>query len=85
MDQHEIVYLAEKVRLAFAQDDRTHLLCLTVAVRQDRLYVSGVVDSAERRDVAEQVAREVVNGLVYVINEIQVEQYFAPTTSEPLE
>ena len=51
-------YLVERVRTALAEDPRVGELGIDVVVDGARLVLTGVVGTAERRAVAEQVVRE---------------------------
>jgi osmotically-inducible protein OsmY len=53
-------YVIEKVRHALAHDPRTNELDLTVSVSGEKIFITGTVPTAERRDSIGVVAREVL-------------------------
>jgi len=56
-------YVIQRVREALAHDPRVGELELGVDVRGDRLFVTGSVQTEERRAAVEQVAREAAPGM----------------------
>ena len=53
-------YLVQRVRDALAGDPRIGELHIDVTIRGDRVFLTGAVPSAERRDVIADLVREVL-------------------------
>ena len=64
-------YVVQRVREAFAHHPRVGELELGVDVRGTRLFVTGTVQTEERREAVGDVAREVAPDME-VINQVQV-------------
>jgi hypothetical protein len=56
-------YFLAWVRECLARDERVAELDLTLDLRAGRLYITGNVSSAERRDAVSQCVRELAHGL----------------------
>jgi hypothetical protein len=76
------VYVVEALRNALARDPRVHELGLTVRLVAGKLFLAGVVASAERRDSIGVVVRELLPDFD-VQNELSVEP-MSPPESETL-
>ena len=76
-------YVVERVRNALAHDERVAELDVHVRVLGPRVFLQGNVATAERRDAATEVAREVVPDRE-VLNEMTVVGYAAPADEEHL-
>jgi osmotically-inducible protein OsmY len=68
------LYLAQQIEERIACDERTAELGVRVTVRGERVYLSGTVACAERKDVVGAVAAEAARaGGRTVVNEIVVD------------
>jgi osmotically-inducible protein OsmY len=79
-----VKYVVAHVREALAEDERTNLLDVQVRVEAGKLYLFGQVVSRERREAAEQVAREIAPPDMPLVNELWVETYLEPSEPELL-
>jgi osmotically-inducible protein OsmY len=72
-------YLAEELRAALASDARTHELGISVSVvsARRRVFLSGVVATAERRERVERIARELLPDFE-VLNDVSVQGMAQP-------
>ena len=70
-DEGPIAYLAERVRIALATDQRTGVLGLVVAPAAGRICIRGAVPSHECHDAVARVAEEIAEH-VAVLNETTV-------------
>ena len=77
-------YLAERIRTAIAQDDRVNELGIAVAIVGDRVFVTGTVLTAERRDGIASVIAEQVPALE-LHNDVAVQQVGSHPTPETIE
>lgn len=78
------VYLAGHIQGALATDERTHMLDVVVKVSGTCVFLSGNVSCCSRREVAEQVVRELVPEGTKIVNGLCVESYNEPAAPEPL-
>lgn len=78
------VYLAAHIQSALATDERTHMLDVRLEVHGNSVFLSGNVSCVERRQLAEQVARELVPEGTKIVNGLCVESYNEPAAPEPL-
>ena len=76
-------YLAQRVQDALAADERVSELGLTVSVSENRLLVTGVVATEERRRAVGEVVARAAPGLE-VHNGVEVEELRAPDHVENL-
>ena len=83
MDSEPKQYVIERVRDALAHDARVAERDVHVRVLGPRLYLQGSVTTAERRDAATQVAREVAPDH-QVVNDLSVVGYTEPSEEERL-
>jgi osmotically-inducible protein OsmY len=74
MDSREPEYVVGHLQDALAHDPRVNELGVTVAVRGNRLFLTGTVPTAERRDGVGAVAAELAPQCD-VVNEIAVGSY----------
>lgn len=79
---HDLVYLAERVKQNLALDERTHLLDVAVSAVSGSLFVTGTVACASRRARVEEVVRDFVDARITVVNAVCVEHYREPETEE---
>ncbi len=84
MTHEPIKYLVARIRQVLAEDERTNILDVQVNIVDGKVYLIGQVESPERRDIAEQVTREVVPPGMTVVNELWLASYNAPAESETL-
>ena len=75
-------YLVGRIQQALAEDERTATLDLRVKITAGQVFLMGTVDSAERRQAAEQVAREIVPGDMSVVNDLWLANYRTPPEPE---
>jgi osmotically-inducible protein OsmY len=61
-DEQPEKYLIQRVRDALAEDARIGELHVDVTIRGDRVFLTGTVVSAERRDVIAALVQEVLPG-----------------------
>jgi hypothetical protein len=77
-------YLAERIRTAMAQDARVNELGLTVTLVGERVFVTGTVLTAERRDgIASVIAEQFP--MLELHNDVAVQQVGARPLPETLE
>lgn len=76
-------YVVERVRRALASDDRVNELAVEVTVRGKRIFLSGPVSSAERRDAISMVVAELLPEYD-VANETSVARALEPDEAEDL-
>ena len=77
-------YLAERIRTAIAQDARVNELGIAVTIVGDRVFVTGTVLTAERRDGIASVITEQFPALE-LHNDVAVQQVGSHPTPETLE
>jgi len=72
-DEKPEAYLAEALRAALASDARTHELGISVTVvsARRRVFLSGVVATAQRREQVGSIARELLPDFE-VLNDVSV-------------
>jgi len=75
-------YLEAHIREAVGADERTNLLDLQVTITAGKVFLLGAVESEERRSAVEMVVREVTPAELEIINEMSIEPFDAPSTSE---
>jgi hypothetical protein len=75
-------YLEAHIREALATDTRTNILDPQITITAGKVFLLATVESEERRLAIELVVREVVGPDVIIINEICVDCFDAPTTTE---
>jgi hypothetical protein len=75
-------YLEAHIREALASDPRTNLLDPQVTIAAGKVFLLATVESEERRLAVEVVVREVIPPDVVLVNEICVDCFDAPTTTE---
>jgi osmotically-inducible protein OsmY len=68
-------YRVERLLQRLATDPRTNLLDVQVRIVEQRVFVTGSVESEELRASAEQVVREAVPPEMEVVNNIWVQTY----------
>jgi osmotically-inducible protein OsmY len=68
-------YVVARIRQLLAEDSRTNLLDVQVRIVGKQLFLAGSVESAVRRQAAEDVAREALPDEMEVINELCIETY----------
>ena len=76
-------YLAQHVREALAQDPRVGELGVDVQIDEEAVVLRGVVTSAERREAAAEVARDLAPDRT-VRNETTIEAFDEPPREEHL-
>ncbi|HEV3475678.1 MAG TPA: BON domain-containing protein [Actinomycetota bacterium] len=76
-------YLLGRIQQALATDDRTGELELDVRIAGGRIFLTGTVATAERRDAVQVVVREVAPDLE-VVNELSLPPAGAPGAEEDL-
>lgn len=64
--------LGQQVATALLEDPRTGDAIINVANDRGMITLTGTVDSVEKRDAAEEIARQ-QSGVLTVINELKVE------------
>jgi len=74
MTDVDLVYVAERVQQCLTTDERVHALGIKVTCVDGRLFLSGQVACAGRRDSIEEVARECVLPEMSIVNQIEVIQ-----------
>jgi hypothetical protein len=77
-------YLVAHVVEALAQDRRSCILGIQVEIVSSRLFLIGQVETEERRQAAETVARELAPEGMDVVNQLWVATYDRPKEAEPL-
>ena len=77
-------YLAERIRTAIAQDARVNELGVTVTIVGDRVFMTGTVLTAERRDGIAAVIAEQFPTLE-LHNDVAVQQVGSHPTPETIE
>ena len=77
-------YLAERIRTAIAQDARVNELGITVTLVDERVFVTGTVLTAERRDGIASVIAEQFPTLE-LHNDVTVQQVGSHPAPETLE
>ena len=77
-------YLAERIRTAIAQDARVNELGITVTLVDERVFVTGTVLTAERRDGIASVIAEQFPTLE-IHNDVTVQQVGSHPAPETLE
>ena len=77
-------YLAERIRTAIAQDGRVNELGVAVTIVGDRVFVTGTVLTAERRDGIASVIAEQFPTLE-LHNDVTVQQVGSHPTPETIE
>jgi hypothetical protein len=75
-------YLEAHIREALATDARTNLLDPQVTIAAGKVFLLATVESEERRLAIEVVVREVIPPELEIINEICVDCFDTPTTTE---
>lgn len=68
-------YMVGHLKQLLAEDPRTNLLDARVRVVGNRVFLAGCVESEERRQLVEDVVREVVPADFEIVNELGVESY----------
>lgn len=76
--------MAGHIQGALATDERTHMLDVVVKVVGERVFLNGNVSCQQRRQLAEQVARELAPPGTVIVNGLFVESYEEPLHAEPL-
>ena len=77
-------YLAERIRTAIAQDARVNELGVTVTIVGERVFVTGTVLTAERREgIASVIAEQFP--MLELHNDVAVQQVGSHPTPETLE
>jgi hypothetical protein len=79
---HDLVYLAERVKQTLALDERTLLLDVAVSAVNGSLFVTGIVACARRRQEVEEVVRDFVDSSIPIVNAVCVEHYPEPETQD---
>lgn len=77
-------YLIAHVVEALAMDPRSCVLGIQVEVVSTKLYLIGQVETEERRQAAETVAREIAPEGMEIVNQIWVPTYERPRKAETL-
>ncbi|MGH9332915.1 MAG: BON domain-containing protein, partial [Vicinamibacteria bacterium] len=73
-------YTIAHLREALARDDRTNVLDVSLHLDAGTLFLTGQVDSEERRKLIELVARENLPEGIEIVNELRVATYGQPET-----
>ena len=81
MEAREAKYLAAHIYQALAEDPRVSALDLTVVVRAGKVFLIGEVESAERKQAAEEIAIEFAPAL-HIVNELWTPHYSRPRGPE---
>jgi hypothetical protein len=76
-------YLLGRIQQALATDDRTGELELDVRIAAGRIFLTGTVATAERRDAVQVVVREVAPDLE-IFNELSLAPAAEPGPAESL-
>ncbi len=84
MEQEHTKYLIAHIVQALAEDRRACILGIQVKIIAARLFLIGEVETDERRQVAEIIARELVPEGMEVVNQLWVPIYERPQESEAL-
>lgn len=84
MDTEPVKFLVARIRQALAEDARTNILDIQVAIRAGRVFLLGQVDSSARRSAAEEVTRELVPEDMAINNELWIPNYATPSETETL-
>ncbi len=84
MHRECINYLTGHVAQALAEDRRSCLLGIQVEIVSSNLYLIGAVETVERREAAELVARELAPEGMEVVNRLWVLTFDQPPEPERL-
>ncbi len=68
-------YRVGRLRQLLAKDPRTNLLDVELRVVEQRLFISGSVESAVLRAAVEQVLREAIPPEMEIVNNLWVDTY----------
>jgi osmotically-inducible protein OsmY len=81
--EEPLEYLLGRIQQALATDDRTGELELDVRIAAGRIFLTGTVATAERRDAVQAVVREVAPDLE-IVNELSLVPAAEPGPAESL-
>lgn len=84
MPEHEPdLYLSERIRDALANDRRVNELDIQVTIAGGRIFLTGHVGNAERRNAISAIVQELAPGTL-VANEVTVASLREPSQEEVL-